>query len=597
MADESKIVKVLDSIEEAIESASEALETLNQKALKGGLGFDTLVKSMETSVKVLDNLTRSVGEFGSALTFGLDFGVISGGMSELADLFSMVLGSATKLIGIFDGVGKGIDAVTGFSRSLNASLFESVAKFNGSFASAKRFSEYIIQSAQKFATAEFGFISPADRIEAVKSLEQAGIPLGKMSDIIQSTAGSMDLLNTAFLQSGALGLDLSSYMDMLSDAIMRQGLSSQEAVEQLALFGDISEETGLRVEKVARSLQGLSGRFSKLGITANFGKPILQGFTSSLSSMGLGIENAIDLSENLSNTLVKLTSDYAAAYITFQRGGLDINGGALGAGISLRADLLKAQQTGNQGDIAKELAGAVKDTLASFTGGQIITVQQAAENPALQQTFFTQTQLLKNLYGIAEAADQDRTLELLQQIDESTQNGDKELTQSLGEDLQNILQGRNETLGYQEKTAKFTEATFAELHTLNANVIEAFRLSGDNLSKTIADFQRDALKSDQTQELIRDLNAQSPEEMKFDFSAALQSLKSTTENGLSRLSNDLGSLDIGDSVVDALSGMTLNVNNPGGDVLLQNLKSSIDGLTQKIGEYLARREDSKLFGP
>ncbi len=599
MAEESKIVDVLSSIEDAIKSASVALEDMNDKALRGGLGFDVLIKSAESGTKAFAELTDSVGAFGSALTFGLDFGLFSKGMSTIGDLFETVIGGATHLIAIFDGVGKGMDAITGFSRNLNATLFESVLRFNGNFEAAKQFSEYIINSSQKFATAEFGFISPADRIAAVKGLEQAGIPLAKMADQVDSAAGSMDLLNTAFLHSQALGLELTSYLEMIGDAMLRQGLNSQQAVEQLALFGDISETTGIRTDKVSRSLQGLSNRFSKLGVTANFGKPLLEGFASSLTSMGLGFENAIELSEDLSNSLVKLTSDYSAAFITFQRGGLDFGGGggALGAGISLRAELLKANETGDQGELAMQLAGAVKETLASFTGGSIVSVQEAAENPALQQTFFTQTQLLKDLYGITEAAEQDRTLELLQKLETATQTGDEDLKMSLGEDLKNIIQGNNSTLSYAEKTAKATESTFAELQSLNKNIINATQVSSDSLTSTIIDFQKDLLKNPETSELIQALNAR-PDDFKIDFKTSFESLKDSTGNLLSKFGDKLGGLDqLGSDMVNALKNTTLNVSNPTGDLALSDLKGSIDALVQRLGEYLNKRETSNLIGP
>lgn len=600
MADDSKIVGVLSSIEEAINSASSALDDINEKALKGGLGFDSLIHSVESSTRVFKSLTGSIGELGSALTLGFDFKLISGSLNKLGNLFEFVVGSAAKLAGIFDSVGKGLDSVTGFSRQLNATLFESVSKFGGSFEAAKKFSDYIINSAQKYASAEFGFISPADRIAAVKGLEQAGIPLEHMTDTIDSATGSMDLLNTAFLQSKALGLDVGTYMELIGNAMNLQGLSSQQASEQMSLFADTSSQTGIRVEKVARSLEGLSTKFSKLGVTANFGKPILQGFANSLTSMGFGFENAIDLSETLSGSLAKLTSDYSTAFITFQRGGLDLGSGtgALGASIGLRAEISKSKEGGgDQGQLAIQLADAVKKTISSFTGGQIINVQQAAEDPALQQTFYTQTELLKGLYGIADSADQDRTLELLQQLSTATEQGDINLQESLGNELQNVMNSQDQTLGYQEKTSRATEGTWAELQSLNKNLIEATRLSGDTLAKVIIDFQKNALQSPKAQQMLEDLNARGPDEMKFDFGDALNKLQSSTGDGLAKLADQIGNLDqIGDTVANALSSVTLSVSNPSGDQALNLLKGSIDEMVQKLGDYLASRERSKILG-
>lgn len=592
--DDSIIGGQLGKISSLIDSASEALNDLNEKALKGGIGFEVLIKATEGGVQAFDSLLKKVGEVGSKLTLGLDFGVISKAMSGLGSVFKNIMGLGTGLARIFNSVGKSIDAVTGFSRALNLSLFESTAKFNGSFEAAKQFSEFIIESAQEFASAEFGFISTADRIAAVKGLEQAGVPLERMKDTIDSTAGSMDLLNTAFLQSKALGMEVSSFMELLGNAMTIQGLNSQEATEQMALFGDISEKTGLRVDKVARSLQNISNRFAKLGLTANFGQPILEGFTASLTSMGFGFENAIDLSETLSSSLVKLTSDYATAFVTFQRGGLDIGAGsgALGASIGLRAKM--SDQTTDQGELALDIAGALKETLASFTGGQIINVKQAAENPALQQTFFTQTQLLKDLYGITEAADQDRTLELLQQLNEATENGDTDLATSLGEDLMKTINVQNQTLSVAEKTAIATEGTFAELQSLNTNLIEGLRLSGDLLVDLFAGFQKTALDSDVMQGIIKDSNANSPQEIQERFGQGLDSLKTLTMDGAARLEEEISNIPGAQSIIDALSNTVLQVSNPTGDSLMFELVGKVIGMMDKMDMIINKKEASGL---
>jgi hypothetical protein len=598
MAEESKIVGVVSAIENSIDSATKAIDEMNRKALDGGLTFNSLTQSIETSTRSISNLVKTVGNFGSAVTLGLDFGFISKGFSGLADIFNLVIGGANKLLSIFDSVGSGIDSVSGFSRELNSSLYESVSRFGGSFDAAKRFSDYIIQSAQDFSKAEAGFISPSDRIKAVKSMEQAGIPLSRMSEIVDSAAGRMDLLNSAFLHSGALGLDLTSYMDNLGNAITRQGLSVQDASEQMAMFGDISEDTGLRVDKVAGSLQGLSNRFSKMGVTANFGKPILQGFTNTLSSLGLGFENAIDLSEGLSNSLTKLTSDYATAFVTFQRGGLDFGGGggALGASIGLRSELLKAKESGDQEAIANQLVGALSDTLKSFTGGQIVTVQQAADSPELQQTFYTQTQLLKDLYGITEAQDQDRTLDLLKQLETATRTGDKDLASSLSQDLKNVIDARDQTLGYEERTAKAIEGAFGELQFMNKNIIEAFRLSGAEIGNKVGSLINEGVTSQMTN--IQDLNAASPEDMKYDFSGAIDKVTNITKDGYNKITEHMGDFDqMADSIINGLSGVTLTVTDPGGNSIIQELSSNFRMLADNLKEYMSKRDGSNLFGP
>jgi hypothetical protein len=593
MADKTNLEASLERIEASIEASADSLEDLNNKALKGGLGFNELLKAVDSTVASVDVLTKGIGSLGSALTLGLDMGGISKSFGALGGIFKTVMGGAVKLAGILDGMGQAIDSVTGYSRDLNADMYESVAAFNGSFAAAKEFSEYIMKSSQQFASAEFGWISPADTIEATNALMAAGISVENLGDIVQSSAGKMDLLNTSILHSQSLGMSLSKYSDMISDSILKQGLTTQEAAEQMAMFGDASKNTGLRVDKVSDSLQRTANNFSKLGLTASFGQPILEGFSDTLKDMGLGFENAIDLSEKLSNALVGLGSNYASAYLTFQKGGLDMGGGgAIGASIDLRASL--ADQGADQGQMAVEMAGAMKDTIASFTGGQIITLDEAGDDDSLKTAFYTQTKLLEKLYGISDTGDQDRTLDLLSQLGDATAAGNTDLAASLGSDLQDAMAGRDGTLSYEEKTAKFTEATWAELQLTNKVLIEGFRLSGDTLTGLMTDFQSKAL--DTAEPEMKRLNAGNAEDKVFDFRAAGTSISNNVESGMKALEGKIEGLNVAQSLVTALGGITMDVNDSEGNTAIGDLAGEIRSLVSTLTQLMNGREGSPAKG-
>ena len=574
MADTSRISGLLSQINDEIDSASGALDDLNKKALEGDLGFHKLIGSIKTSTTALTNLTKAAGLVGSKITGGLDLGLIGKGADFLASSFENVIGAGLEIVRTFDSIGRGVDSVTGYSRGLNASLYDTVARFNGSFDAAKKYSDYITSTAQDFATAEFGFIAPADRIGAIKALAEAGIPLEHLNDTIQSSAGNMDLLNTSFLHSKALGLDMRTYMGGISEAMLTQGLNSQEAAEQMAMFGDVSRDTGIRTDKIAGQLNSMAKEFSTLGITASFGEPILKGFATTLSDMGLGFENALDLSGKLSKSLAGLTSNYAAAYVTFQRGGLDIGGGggALGASIGLRAEALKEERGEGQGDLGLKLANAMKDTLASFAGGQIVTVEEAAANPQLENAFYTQTQLLQSLYNISDTGTQDRTLDLLERLGEATASGNKDLAQSLGNDLQEVVGARSATLSYEEKIAQYTEASFAELQFLNKNLIDAFRLSNDTLSANMAEMQ--AAGVERFKESTGPMRDVDPTKPLFDVSQMKGELIDNTQLAYNKLSKDINRLSENQykEMLLSLGKITMKVSNEAAD--------------QKIGEMI-----------
>jgi hypothetical protein len=99
----------------------------------------------------------------------------------------------------------------------------------------------------------------------------------------------------------------------------------------------------------------------------------------------------------------------------------------------------------------------MRDTLASFTGGDIVTVQQAAESPELQNQFYTQQQLLKNQFGISDQGQATRVLDLLAGLDEAGRTGDKDTQAELQKQLANEMDSRDKTLDEWEKANRQLE--------------------------------------------------------------------------------------------------------------------------------------------
>lgn len=587
--------------EEAVDSLGDALNTISEKALKGGLTLEVLSKSLGNVTKDSSNLLKSFGKLSSSLTLVLDFGLLSTSANALGTAFDAVAGTAVFAAEIMEQGGDVVDGFTSYTRGLNAEMFKTVASFGMGYAAAKQYSEYLISSADDYSNAEAGFISPAERLKAVQGLAQAGIPLKNLTTTVETSAGSMDLLSTSILNAEALGMDFGAYAEKLSSLMNIQGMSAQDASEKMAMFSDVSEETGLSVDKVSGSLIGLANQHSKLGLTVEFGRPILESFTDSLTNMGFGFENAIDLSETLSSSLVGLTSNYAAAYVTFQRGGLDMGGGqgALGASIGLRAKMSPTNKDQDQGQLAMDMAGAMRDTLASFTGGNIVTVQEAASSPELHNAFIAQTSLLKDLYNINDAGAQDRTLELLDQLNSATARGDSDLAKSLAENLQETKTARDDTKSIQEKIATHNEAAVAQLEGLNKKFLEFFNQFGKNISNKYGEVVNSGLNSPTVTDMIdtSEERFNDPNQAAKDATDALTNAGKTAMNGASDMYEDLSNLvNLADDIVSGLTKTKLKVENETGDSLLGQVKSSIDSLSEKILTLINSREPMNARG-
>jgi hypothetical protein len=454
----------------AVDGLSESYSSFADRVLEGNTRLENLTNLIKKFTDTIGGAALTIEGLGLTAGQSLDSILPEGFASKvvqtvsgIGDAFQAFNSVVSASAAVVNTIGTALDAVTAYNRGLTKGLYESTKAYGLNLDSIEEYRKIIDDMPEP--SADTGWMAPADLREAMKDMASAGIPLEKMNDIIVSTRGETNLLTTAFLHAKALGMDMSRYMGLMANAMNSQGLSTQKAAEQMSMFNEVSKKTGFTIERVASHLQGISDSFSKLGMTAEFGKPLLEGFSRSLTSMGFGFENALELSKELSNSIADLSTNYSMAYLTFQRGGLEMGGGGpLSAGISMQARMLRAKEEGTQGELALEMAGAMKETLASMTGGNIVSMTEAEQSPELAAIYYTQTQLLKSMYNISDGASQARTLEMLQQLGEAGTEGDINLAEAIGEEMNQSASYQDKILSNQERTGKYIEGTF---HTLN----------------------------------------------------------------------------------------------------------------------------------
>jgi hypothetical protein len=534
---EETIKKVGDAakeMERQVSNAEAALSSLFATSLTGGKSFEGTVKSLDYMAAAAKDASKTIGALGSHIPF------IGSGLSKAFDKLGTIFETTFKSLGAVGGaitsfVG-GIDAMTETVRAAENATFGLAAGFGQGYTEARRFSTYVLEQAEKLATADYGYISLQETLEATKAMGDAGIAYDSLRGHVDIAGRSMETYAASILHARGLGMETSEYVNLLSNAIMRQGMAADEAMLQMAEFGDISLETGLSVKSIADNLQGLSNQFNKLGMSAEFGRPLLEGFTSTLSGMGLGIENALDLSTELSSSLAKLATDYSAAYVTFQRGGLDIGtgGGALGASIGLQAKMLEIKKAGgDQGQLAMEMTTAMKDTIASFTGGQIITVQEAAQDPGLQAQFYAQTELLGSLYDIQDPETAVRTLDLMADMENAIRMGDESSAQKLAQQIDDARKNTDQTISELQKLNTISEANKALLMTQNITALASLdMLAGiaagvgvgfekqvmENLAGTVGSFTENVGNAISAASGVKDIESAAAATEKMDFS-------------------------------------------------------------------------------
>lgn len=463
-----------------IEESSGKIKEFEENA-KGALqAIEKLSRLGSETSKQVGGMTDAFGDLANSATDISN--AFLGGLESISSILSIlpIAGGAFEVLG--RGIGFGGDALKRFIGVADEALKGAFNLFDAPSRDIRSFADGVFDLNKRFGgTIEQAFVfadalkaetmSPFSRglhltrnemMEFARATGRTNITLEQQGKIVDTGIGKTNLLAATMALASASSLTAGEGASLLNTALNKQGKSAQDALEMMGLFGAMARETGLSIDDVSSGLNAAANNFTKLGISADFGIPLLQGFARVMMDMGLGIENATDLTSGLSRALAGLTTDYANAYIVFQRGGLEMGGsaggGALGASIGLQAEVLKAKKTGDQSDLATQLAKGMRDTLASFAGGEIITVSQANESPELATQFYNQQQLLKNQFGITDDTSANRTLELLAQIDDATRAGDLDAKASLEKTLRNEKEGRDETLDELEKANRHLSA-------------------------------------------------------------------------------------------------------------------------------------------
>ena len=437
-------------------------------------GFEQFIQDINNLGNVANKISGSLGT-----SFKASMEMLTGTLRNVSE---GAIDMAKQANDITDSLDKGTDTF----RDYKAMIADIGFGFGKTYEESQKFGNSLRETVNK---TNFGlFIDPGEIILTAKAFAEAGMSLENLNKTIDTSIGKFTILETVVTLQNRTGMDRREIVNAMTDATIKQGFSIEEATRQIAAYSDVAEKTGLTVKDVKNSLEGTANQFSELGLSAEFSRPFLENFVRSLESVGMGIKNATGLSSTLSRSLVGLSQDYSKAFITFQRGGLDMGGGGglLGAAISLEDRIMSARTSEEQQDLAMELGGAMSDTLASFGGGQIVTVRDAMERPELMSQLAVQKQLLSQMYNIT-GTQASRTLELLKQLKDSD---DPEEQRRLGDQLKESVIKQDDTLDEAQKTNKNLKQLTFQATLGNELTLQLMQINRD-ISRGVGDEYRD----------------------------------------------------------------------------------------------------------
>lgn len=451
------------TVKETTSSVDKLTEAVN--ALGGGLrtgttGLDDLIKAGKASSEALTSVGSLMGDIIGRIP-GL------GGFGDIFKESSSAIGAAGKLLSadLLSGVKSAANFFDEFSKEIRETDKEMLS-LTKSFGQGLDVAMEMSNSLPEQALTDFGRAAGLSIKEMKEFISQAkglNIDLDNLTQNISTAYGNLDLYAVAAIQASAAGISLSESSRLLETAIAKQGMSAQSAVETIAGFSEVAKETGLSFSTVANTLNYAVSQFDKLGMSADFGRPILENFARTVKEVGLGIDVATESTRSLVSAMGGLSDNYGLAYLTQIRGGGGASaGGVLGTSIEMRQKMREAEATGEEGSIAIEMAKQIRDTISSMTGGNIITLEQAAKSPDLQSQFYMQGQMLSQ-YGIRDTGTQDAVLDLLSKIDEAKAIGDTQGQEELARQLSMEVEARDET-------RDVTEKLNIEIGSFNANL-------------------------------------------------------------------------------------------------------------------------------
>lgn len=464
-------VEKVKGLSSELEKLASIAPTIGRGLNEGRTGFDDLANAASTATGVLGSVGSTMaallggipGMKGYATAIGGAFDIIgttgSGAIKALTDV-------AKQTIELGDSISKPL-------RDSDKKMFDLTKSFGMGIDAARGLTDSIPgQALTDFSRSMF--LATGELREFLSAASQQNMSIGKLTEGITTAYGELDFYTVATAQASAAGISAGQAAQLFDTMISRQGMSTQQASETMAGFSKVAEETGINFQTVSRTLNDSVSSFAKLGMTADFGRPILESFAKTVKEVGLGIDVATESTGELVRAMGGLSSNYGLAYMTQLRGGGGPAGGVLGSSIEMRQNMREAEATGDQGAMALETAKQMKEMIASMTGGNIITLDQAANSPELQSQFYMQGQMLSQ-YGINDTGTQDAILDLLSKIDQASAMGDSQGQAELAEQLSKEMEGRDKTMDEMDKLQISTASLNAEFTNATRNVGEFAR--------------------------------------------------------------------------------------------------------------------------
>lgn len=351
---------------------------------KSGLGVADLAIAFEPLVGLIDKNITGMGRLGDA---GYEAGSkISTAFTAVSPLISNAFGNNSAATRLFSTMTDGASRAVGLRREL-----ESMAISQG------RLSSVMNEGHTAFRDMNEEYNDFA--VMSVQAARDVGQTVGSIMDLTKALSSIPGSLTVGQLTVDTSRIAATAHRDQLvvakdlSDMYTRLGTTQQDALANMANIHDKAGDSKLRMESFASTVHNVASNFKMLGDNTVAATTFVKAFDDAFKDSQISPEAMRDVISSIGDGIHRMDAG-KKAFISASTGG---PGGLAGA-----VQMDYAIQTGHVDEVIKKTMTAMQ----SQFGGQVVTLKDAAENPALAGEFYKQIQYLTQVSGIAKDEDQ-----------------------------------------------------------------------------------------------------------------------------------------------------------------------------------------------
>jgi len=407
LKEQTDIVKELrkqyDAATDALGGFGKAMASAKTETKETQKHFEALNGIFDTLGAKGAPVTSALKEMGQAL-LGSSALVLALGNNTVRSLISP-LSSASDFIGTLPERFQNWNKVMQQSVDITNLVNTSFLSYGRTLEEASRPSELLADDLARIQQ-QFG----ADRKEIHEFISVTkGVPgaldlIGKSAD---TSKGPISEIALQMKVARGAGISMQEMGEMTKVAFARFGQAPREAASNIAIFNAAVDGTNIPITKAMSQIQTASEPLAIFGRHITEATNLWKTFSSTLGTQ-IPIDEIGNLVSSVSRGVATmgLNTQAFVAQMTGMAQGATALGGALQMELEMRG----------QGGMEKNLE-RVQQAISRLGGGKIITLQEAAQTPALEMQFQLQRQLVGQMLGVQGGQQQSRVLEVLQNVE------------------------------------------------------------------------------------------------------------------------------------------------------------------------------------